>query len=97
MDLLEKERREKLLENYNMTGELGLTDKQELRAFYNGDFLNARNLTVGDMMFYVDESEEYFVLPLEETIKYPVETVLYDTDFILILFDNVEDVPFGEE
>ena len=97
MDLLEKERREKLLENYNMTGELGLTDKQELRAFYSGDFLNARNLSVGDMMFYVDESEEYFVLPLEETIKYPVETVLYDTDFILILFDNVEDVPFGEE
>ena len=97
MDLLEKERREKLLENYNMTGELGLTDKQELRAFYSGDFLNARNLSVGDMMFYVDESEEYFVLPLEETIKYPVETVLYDTDVILILFDNVEDVPFGEE
>lgn len=97
MVVLENERREKFLENYDMTGELGLTGKQELRAFYKGDFLNARKLTVGDMMFYVDESEEYFVLPLEETIKYPVETVLYDTNFILFLFDNVEDVPFEEE
>lgn len=97
MVVLEKERREKLLENYGMTGELGLTGKQELRAFYNGDFLNARNLTIGDMMFYVDESEEYFVLPIEETIKYPVETVLCDTDFILFLFNNVDDVPFEEE
>lgn len=96
MVVIEQDKRDEFIENYKQTEELGLTGKQELRAFYNGDFLNARMLTVGDMMFYIDEEEEYFVLPLEEKIKYPVETVLYDTDFVLILFDNVVDVPFEE-
>ena len=87
-----KERKE-LEMRYKETKSLGLTERQELRSFYKGDFTYGRSNFIGDMLFFVDEKEEYFVLPLEEKIKYPVETVLYDTDFYLLLFNIYEDDP----
>lgn len=94
MKILEKGDRDKLLENYRLTGNLGIPEKEELRAFYTGDFLHGRELTIGEMLFYLDEKQEFLVLPLDEQIKYPVEMALSDGNFILIVFNNVEDVPF---
>ena len=87
-----KERKE-LEMRYKETKSLGLTESQELRSFYKGDFTYERSNFIWDMMYFVDEKEEYFVLPLDERAKYAVKDVLMDTDFYLLLFDIYEDAP----